>query len=140
MHSDLGKTLEVAQRYDDAKKEYEAGWGLLVRVCHASESSDARVRELKSSARRMGRACRVDGERRKCASHLANARRRLEKCRSGNNNGVDRDDAIRAVMSCLERWMRLERDALGENSYGCAKLRLKLAKAKVEGGDVEGGA
>ncbi len=56
------------------------------------------------------------------------------------NNDVDRDNAMRAVMSCLERWMRLEKDALGENSYGCAKLKLKLAKAKVEGGDVEGGA
>ena len=35
--------------------------------------------------------------------------------------------------------MHIKRNALGEHSYGHAKLRLKLAKAKCESGDIKGG-
>ena len=139
VHADLGKALEIAQRYGDARKEYVAGMEILRHGCHVTERDDARARELKSNAARMKRAMDVDHDRKKHAAILASAYHRLERASENDDNIVDRDNARRSLISCLERCMRIERDSIGEGSYGYAKLKLKLSKAKFEYGDVEGG-
>lgn len=135
VHADLGSTLEIAQQYSDAKKEYQNGLDMLKHTCKATDA-DTRVREASANVKRMVRAVKYDNERIKQSKSVADAYRRLESCI--DKNPVDRDNARRGVISSLERLMQIERDALGENSYGHAKLRLKLAKAKCEGGDIEG--
>ena len=139
VHADLGKALEIAQRYGDARKEYTAGMDILRRGCHVTEKDDGRVRELKSNSNRMKRAMDVERDRRKHAAILASAYQRLERVSDDESNNVDRDSARRNLISCLDRCMRIERDSVGERSYGYAKLKLKSSKAKFEYGDVEGG-
>jgi chromosome segregation ATPase len=136
IHADLGTTLEIAQQYSNAKKEYQNGLDMLKHTCKATDA-DTRVREAGSNVKRMVRAVKYDTERNKQTKSVADAYRRLESCI--DKNPVDRDNARRGVISSLERLMQIERDALGEKSYGHAKLRLKLAKVKCEGGDIEGG-
>ncbi|KAL3811780.1 LOW QUALITY PROTEIN: hypothetical protein ACHAXA_004212 [Cyclostephanos tholiformis] len=137
VHADLGRALEIAQKYGDARREYVAGMDILRHTCHVTEE-DARMRGLRSDVARMTRAIKVENERRKQAASLVGAYQRLDRASNGGNP-VDRDNARRALMSCLEKAMRIERDTLGEGSYGYAKLRLKLSKVKCEYGDVEGG-
>jgi len=112
VHSDLGKTLDIAQRYSDAKRKYEAGLDILRHTCHATEA-DGRVKELRANAAKMTRAMLVEDERVKQARLIADAYQRLDRS-SNDDNPVDKDNARRALIASLERSMRIERDALGE--------------------------
>ena len=100
------------------------------------DDANKRVTVAKTNIQRMSQAVKFDDERQKQSKCLAGAYGRLEQC---PNNPVDCDNARRGMLASLERSMHIERNALGEHLYGHAKLQLKLAKAKCESGDIEGG-
>ena len=84
----------------------------------------------------MSQAVKFDSLRQKQSKGLAGAYGWLEQC---PNNPFDRDNARQGMLASLEQLMHIERNAIGEHLYGHAKLPLKLAKAKCESGDIEGG-
>jgi chromosome segregation ATPase len=134
VHNDMGQCLEVAQKYTEAKAEYENGLGMLQHTCLVSRD-DKRLKQLESNIKRMERAESVEDERQRQNTSLEKALRRLKQASTSN----DQDNARKSVISSFKKSLRIERDCLGENSYAFAKLRLKLAKVKCEGGDIEGG-
>ena len=144
VHADLGTTLEIAQRYGDAKKEWENGVGMLLHTCHVSKN-DERVKVLKGNIGRMDRALSVKEERRRYTKDVEGAFQKLSN--ASNSSSVEnkapraaaQDEARKCISSAIRKLLRTERDSMGENSYAHAKLRLKLAKVKCEGGDIDGG-
>ena len=134
VHTDMGQCLEVAQKYTEAKAEYENGMGMLQQTCMVSKD-DKRYKLLNSSRKRMERAESVENERQRQSTSLEKAFKKLKQA----STSMEQDKLRRGVIASLKKSLRIERDSLGENSYAFAKLRLKLAKTKCEGGDIEGG-
>lgn len=134
VHSDLGQCLEVAQKYKEAKVEYENAVGMLQHTCSVAKH-DNRLKQLNANIKRMERAQSVERERQRQAASLEKVSMKLKQA----STSIELDGARRGVISSLKKSLRIERDSLGEHSYAFAKLTLKLAKAKCEGGDIEGG-
>ena len=134
VHLDMAKTLEVAQKYSEAKVEYENGLGMLHHMCRASANA-VRIKRATADIRRMDRALDVAEDRKRHAAELEGAYAKLDRA----CDPVERESARWNVLSSLKRCLRTKRDSLGEGSYAHAKLRLKLAKVRCEGGDIDGG-
>ena len=149
-HESLGQTLELAGNYSAAKEEYENGMGLLATTCHLSKN-DKWTKRLNRDVKRMERAVSGEDERKKGLMAMESAVKRLDKAKQhqqqqqhensitnvGAKNVVEEARAM--YQSCIKKLLRTERDSLGESSYAHAKLQLKLARCKCEGGDIDGG-
>jgi chromosome segregation ATPase len=132
VHLDLALALEIAGNYAESAEELSNGRGMLKHTCH--KKKDHRIRECMKNIERMERAVAVDDERKKQRSKMESALKKVEGCPSKEEKESARKKAIGAIKQLL----RIERDSLGEQSYAVAKLKLKIAKVRYEGNDLEG--
>ena len=129
VHFDLAFALEIAGKYAASAEELRSGRSLL-----KQKNNDKRMKECMKNIARMERAVAVEDERQKQRSKMESALKKIEGCSSEK----EKDSARQKAMGIIKQLLRLERDSLGEQSYAVAKFKLKLAKVRYEGNDLEG--
>ena len=132
VHLDLAFALEIAGKYAESAEELSNGRGMLKHTCH--KKKDNRIRECMKNIERMERAAAVEDERKKQRSKMESALKKVE----GYSSQEEKDSARKKAIGTIKQLLRIERDSLGEQSYAVAKLKLKIAKARYEGNDLEG--
>ncbi len=132
VHLDLAFALEIAGKYAESAEELSNGRGMLKHTCN--KKRDTRIRDCMKNMERMERAVAVEDERRKQRSKMEAALKKVEACANEEEKGAARKKAIGSIKQLL----RIERDSLGEQSYAVAKLKLKIAKVRYDGNDLEG--
>mmetsp|Transcript_32041 Transcript_32041/g.64704 ORF Transcript_32041/g.64704 Transcript_32041/m.64704 type:complete len:1997 (+) Transcript_32041:35-6025(+) len=132
VHIDLAFALEIAGKYAEAAEELSNGRGMLKQTSH--KNKDNRIRECMKNMERMERAVAVEDERKKQRSKMESALKKVDRCPSEE----EKDSARKKVIGIMKQLLRVERDSLGEKSYAVAKLKLKIAKVRYEGDDLEG--
>lgn len=134
VHFDMAHALEVCGKYADAKEEYGNGIGLLQNTCRKRNSDETLKRAFKNASR-MESGIDVEEHRIGLQEDLESAMRKIE-----NSSTMNAKEAARVnAMGCIKRLLRMEREAMGEQCYAVAKLKLKLAKLKCESGDLDNG-
>lgn len=134
VHFDMAHALEVCGKYSDAKEEYSNGIGLLQNTCH-KRSGDEMLKRAFKNVSRMESGMDVEDQRVVLHEDLESAMRKIE-----NSSTVNAKESARVnAMGCIKRLLRLEREAMGEQCYAVAKLKLKLAKLKCECGELDNG-
>lgn len=129
VYFDLAFALEVAGKYAASAEELRNGHGLL-----KHRSNDKRMRECMKNITRMERAVAVENERQKQRSKMESTLKKVDGCSSEE----EKDSARQKAIGIIKQLIRIERDSLGEQSYAVAKFKLKAAKVRYEGNDLEG--
>lgn len=132
VHLDLAFALEIAGKYAESAEELSNGRGMLKHTCN--KKRDTRIRDCMKNMERMERAMAVEDERRKQRSKMEAALNKVEACA----NEEEKDAARKKAIGTIKQLLRIERDSLGEQSYAVAKLKLKIAKVRYDGNDLEG--
>ena len=130
LHSDLGTALEVAQKYPEAKSEWEKALGMLTKTCGASRN-DPRVKSLSKNVARVEKAIGSARERRRLESDVDETKARLETA-VGLGSRREVESARKHLVSSTKKMAKHIKETLGANSYAHAKIQLKLAKARLQ--------
>ncbi|KAL3803517.1 hypothetical protein HJC23_014065 [Cyclotella cryptica] len=134
VHFDMAKALEVCGKYSDACVEYNDGIGLLQNTCH-KKNNDEMLKRAFQDVTRMQNAVQVEDQRAALQEDIEAAMRKVES----STTSSAKESARVSAMGCVKKLLRVERDAMGEQCYAVAKLKLKLAKLKCECGDIDDG-
>ena len=132
VHFDLAFALEIAGKYAESANEMRSGRDLLKQSCY--KKKDDRLKECMKNIQCMERAVDAEMERGKYRSKMESAMSTLVKCSCDGEKDSVRKNAI----GVIKQLIRIERESLGEQSYAVSKLRLKIAKLRYEGNDLEG--
>lgn len=130
LHSDLGTALEVAEKYPEAKSEWEKALGMLTKTCGASRN-DPRVKSISKNVAGVERAIGAARERRRLENDVDEAKGRLETA-GGLGSRREVESARKHLVTSTKRLAKHIKETLGANSYAHAKIQLKLAKARLQ--------
>jgi len=130
LHSDLGAALEVAEKYPEAKSEWEKALGMLTKTCGASRN-DPRAKSITNNVARVERAIGSTRERRRLESDVDEAKSRLETA-GGLGSRREVESARKHLIATTKKLTKHIKETLGANSYAHAKVQLKLAKARLQ--------